>query len=110
MKPTLGRIVHYLLTDADADAMNKRRDDYQKFANSHAHPHEPGTPEPTGHVAHFGNDLAGGEYYPAVVVRTNLTPDTVNLKVLLDGTDDLWVRLVHEGDEPGTWAWPPLSR
>jgi len=121
MIPTIGRIVHYRLTDDDAARMNQRRADYTAAANSHLHPHEPGTPPPTGHVAHVGNRLTGGEYYPAMVVRTfSMVPHPdrtsapavspyVNLQVFLDGTDQLWATSVDEGDEPGTWAWPPRA-
>lgn len=107
MRPTIGQIVHYRLTADDAARMNKRRADYHAFATAHAHPHDPDTAPPTGHVAHVGNALEAGNYYPAMVVRTDLSPDSINLQVFLDGTDQLWATSVHEGDEPGTWAWPP---
>jgi hypothetical protein len=51
--------------------------------------------------------MAGaGHKYPAVVVST-FGGEAVNLQVLLDGPDSFWATSRHEGDEPGTWAWPP---
>jgi hypothetical protein len=107
MRATIGRIVHYRLTDADAERMNKRRADYRAFATAHAH--GPDTAPPTGHVAHVGNRLEAGDYYPAMVVRTGLSPDSVNLQVFLDGTDQLWATSAKEGDGNGTWTWPPSA-
>jgi hypothetical protein len=84
MQPTIGRIVHYTLTEADAAAINKRRAD-----NSLA-----------------GNHAAAGEACPAMVVRTFGGPGA-NLQVHLDGTDIYWATSRTEGEGPGFWAWPP---
>jgi hypothetical protein len=105
-QPTIGRLVHYRLSSADADSINVRRSDYRAFAASHAHPHEPGQPGATGHVAHIGNSVAEGEVYPAMVVRTFDGYDGVNLQVHLDGNDLFWATSRKEGDEPGQWRWP----
>lgn len=101
MLPTIGRIVHYQLSQYDADAINKRRADWQVNCR------ENGTPQ-TGHVAHVGNSAAEGQYFPAVVVAS-WGGTTVNLQVILDGTDTYWATSRHEGDEPGTWTWPPKA-
>jgi len=101
MQPTIGRIVHYRLSAYDADAINKRREDWKATCR------ENGTPQ-TGHVAHVGNDAREGDYYPAMVVR-NFGGATVNLQVQLDGTDTFWATSRAEGDQPGTWTWPPRA-
>lgn len=47
----------------------------------------------------------GAAEVPAVIVR--VWSDTcVNLKVLTDGTYDLWKTSVSLGDLPGQWRWP----
>jgi len=110
MQPTIGRIVHYTLNDADATAINVRRADFQAFQRSHAHPHEAGQPGATGHVAHVGNHAEAGQTYPAVVVRVfDPSVTTSNLQVLLDGNDTYWATSRLEGEGPGTWAWPARS-
>ena len=109
MQPTIGRIVHYTLTQDDADAINVRRADFRAFEASHPHPHEPGQPRATGHIAHVGNWAEAGQTYPAMVVRTfsDETGGLANLQVWLDGNDTFWVTSCAEGTGPGTWAWPP---
>lgn len=110
MLPTIGRIVHYVLNAGDAAAINRRRDDFQAFQRGHAHPHEPGQPGATGHQAHIGNPAAAGDVCPAMVVRRFDGNDVVvNLQVWLDGNDVYWATSRKEGDQPGTWCWPPRS-
>lgn len=43
---------------------------------------------------------------PAVIVAFG-PPDTVNLKVLLDGQGDIWATSVLQGDEEGEWNFYP---
>lgn len=109
MQPTIGRIVHYTLTDQDASAINKRRADFEAFRRSLAGPAEPGMPGATGHMAHVGNHAAEGDVCPAMVVRLfeHAAPGCANLQVHLDGTDTYWATSRYEGDQPGHWAWPP---
>ena len=97
-QPTIGRIVLYTLTEDDAQAINKRRDDFK------AHLRTDGYAD-TGYVAHFGNEAREGDVYPAVVLRV-WDGDVINAKVLLDGTDTFWATSRYEGINPGTWAWP----
>lgn len=95
---TIGRIVHYNLSESDAEAIEDQR---------------------TGDSSNHGNPVKEGETYPAFVVRTSGdTPGSaVNLKVLLDGNDEIWVTSRTEDpseDEkappsPGTWRWPRLT-
>lgn len=107
MTPTVGRFVHYTLNEADAEAINRRRDDFQAFQRSHAHPHEPGQPGATGHQAHVGNAARAGQTYAALVVCVFEGAEVANLQVFLDGNDSYWATSRKEGDAPGTWMWPP---
>ena len=45
---------------------------------------------------------------PAVVVGVH-SETTVNLKVLTDGQNDLWVTSVSQGDSVNQWNWPVIS-
>jgi hypothetical protein len=82
--PTLGRIVLYKLSEDDARHIQQQR----------------------SHDSTTANMSGAGHKYPAVVVST-FGGEAVNLQVLLDGPDSFWATSRHEGDEPGTWAWPP---
>ena len=89
MKPTLGRIVLYVLTAADAEAINASRGDEL-------------TPQ-------RGNRAEEGQIFPSMVVAVwgdGENPPT-NLKVQLDGTDAYWATSRHMSDfeTPGTWHW-----
>ncbi|WP_405956124.1 hypothetical protein [Streptomyces phaeochromogenes] len=98
MKPSIGRIVHYALTDHEAEAVNRRRKDFHESR---------GAAERTGFVGHVGNWAKGGDVFPAVIVRVWDEPQvTVNLQVFLDGNDTLWATSRQEGAEIGQWAWP----
>lgn len=106
--PSIGRIVHYTLSEQDAKAINTRRLDFQAFQRSHTHPHEAGQPGATGHQAHVGNHAAAGQTFPAVVVAS-FGGTSVNLQVTLDGNDTYWATSRGEGEasEHGKWIWPP---
>lgn len=110
MTPTVGRIVHYTLGEADAAAINVRRRDFRAFEAGHKHPHEPGQPGATGHIAHVGNEAREGDVCAAVVVRvSDPSVTTANLQVLLDGNDHYWATSRMEGEGPGCWQWPPRA-
>jgi hypothetical protein len=79
MKPTIGRIVIYKLTDADKAKL--------KELGRH-------------------NPNNGAEEAPAMVVRV-WSDICVNLRVILDGDDTLWVTSASLGDQPRQWQWPP---
>ncbi|MGW4124754.1 hypothetical protein [Nocardia sp. NPDC004711] len=100
MQPTIGRIVHYTLTEYDAQAINKRRVDFAEHRRTEGY-------ADTGYVAHYGNEARAGDVYPALIVRTR--GDLVNLKVQLDGTDEYWAPARSEGDGAGFWNWPQRS-
>ena len=86
MKPSIGRIVHYSLSQHDADEINRRRTD------------SPQT----------GNHAMEGDVYPAMIVRLfGETPESaVNLQVFLDGNDSFWATSRTLGEGPFHWAWP----
>lgn len=85
MKVTVGRWVHYHLSEGDAQVINRTRSDQRSP----------------------GNQAEAGQIFPAVVVRKFGEGTTVNLQVSLDGPDTYWATSRSEGDQPGTWAWPP---
>lgn len=98
--PTPARMVLYVLSEADADQINRRRGDAAREQAGQAQ---------SGYVVHIGNSAAAGDMYPAVVVRTFGGP-AINLQVLLDGNDTYWATSRTETDadarEPGHWFWP----
>lgn len=102
MKPTIGRIVHYKLSAYDAEAINRRRNDFVASTRTR-----------TGWQAHYGNSATAGDVYPALIVRVFDDAEdgtgTSNLQVSLDGNDTYWATSRKTGDEPGTWAWPARS-
>lgn len=107
MKPTIGRIVHYRLTQADAAAINRRRTTGASIASRLAD-----EKWPAGAQAHIGNPAYAGQVFPAIVVEVwpnehGPEHDGINAQVFLDGNDTLWVTSVGEGEGPGQWQWPP---
>ena len=94
MKPSIGRIVHYSLSDQDAAEINRRRV---------AKPHEPGWP--AGAQAHSGNQVHGGQLVPLIVTAV-WTDVCINGQAILDGNDSLWVTSRVLGTDVGTWRWP----
>lgn len=96
--PTIGRIVHYTLSEGDAEQINRRRPDGPRGSDGN------------GAIVHVGNHAAEGQVYPAVVVRVfDPSASYVNLQVLLDGNDTYWAtsRTNGESGEAGRWVWPP---
>lgn len=89
--PTIGRIVHYTLSDDDAGQINSRR-----AANA-------GGPQ-------IGNPVAPRNVFPAMVVRC-WSAGQVNLQVFLDGGDVFWATSRGQNYDsntptPGQWHWP----
>lgn len=104
MNPTIGRIVHYTLTEQDAQQINKRRADSQ----AHIHEHRENS---NGVQIHFGNSVQAGDVYPLVITRVWGPGETAafNGQVLLDGNDCLWVTSTSIGEGPRKCAWPTRS-
>jgi len=46
----------------------------------------------------------------AALVTAVWSPTLVNLKVMLDGNDDLWVTSRPQGEKPGYWDWMPFQK
>lgn len=97
--PTLGRVVLFTVSKEDAEAINKRRQDFAKHRRKYP------LQEDTGYVAHFGNLVSEGDSFAATIVK--VWSGSVNLQVLLDGTDVYWATSVTQGEGPHTWSWPP---
>jgi hypothetical protein len=109
-QPTLsgvieGRIVHYVLTEGDAEEINRRRTTRGAIADRIA-----GDKWPIGAQAHIGNRAEAGQHCAAIIVRFWGDPNsgTSNLQVLLDGNDTYWATSRHAGDptEQGAWHFP----
>lgn len=103
--PTLGRVVLYCLSEQDAEAINRRRTTGGAISSRIQ------TGEwPLGAQAHIGNAVKEGDVFPALIVRT-WSEDLINIKVMLDGSDDYWAtsRHVSDGAQPGFYHWMPYQ-
>lgn len=113
--PTLGRIVYFTLAAWQAEQINKRRADAARCIHKHAW-------ESDGSQVHVGNPVQAEQVCPAMVVAVyGSTPESaVNLKVMLDGSDDYWVMSTSVEDEradqdgkpvhtPGRYHWMPYQ-
>lgn len=86
MKASVGRIVHYTLTEQNARDINKRRADAQVSDISR---------DESGAQVHVGNNVRPGDVFPLVITRV-WDDNSVNGQVLLDGNDTLWVTSIHQ--------------
>lgn len=77
-RASIGRVVIYRLTDYDKQALIAQG----------------------SHNPNNGSDVA-----PAVIVRC-WSDICVNLRVLIDGNETLWVTSAILGDEERQWQWP----
>jgi len=100
--PSVGRIVHYTLSEQDAEAINRRRKDAATNRDRIAD-------DAIGYVAHVGNVAEAGQVFPMLITRVwgNTPTSSVNGQVSLDGNDVLWATSVAVGEGPRTFAWPP---
>jgi hypothetical protein len=113
MKPTIGSIVIFKLTEELAQQINRRRTTGSSIAERIKGNTPNVTNWPMGAQAHIGNSVSAGETYPMIVTR--VWPDEfgsgdagigVNGQVFLDGNDCLWVTSSSWGPMPGQWQWP----
>ena len=106
MIPSIGRIVHYRLTDQDAVEINRRRTTGTDIAERIKHEEWP-----IGAQAHIGNHVTPGDTFPAMIVRTwdSTEGSACQLQVFLDGNDTYWATSRSEGPEhlSGKWSVPP---
>lgn len=112
--PTIGRIVHYRLSEDDAAMINRRRTtghsimERMKIQISDKECMTPLLAWPTGAQAHIGNDAKEGDIFPMLITRVwGDTPTcAVNGQAYLDGNDVLWVTSACVGEGPRTFSWP----
>ncbi|EKT4101845.1 TPA: hypothetical protein ACOFEF_000788 [Stenotrophomonas maltophilia] len=104
-KASIGRIVHYALSDTDATRINARRTDGPSIQERLLE-----DAWPVGAQAHIGSKVAAGDVLPAMIVAVQPNGQ-INAQVFLDGNDVLWVTSRDEaseesGSHPGRWHWP----
>ncbi|GAA4002736.1 hypothetical protein GCM10022631_11820 [Deinococcus rubellus] len=100
MNPSIGRIVHYVLSAQDADQINRRRTTGPSIAERIKDEQWP-----LGAQAHIGNRAEEGQHVAAIVVNV-FGPATCNLQCFLDGNDVFWATSQLEGSAPSTWHRP----
>lgn len=98
--PSIGRIVHYVLTQDNADAINRRR--------QHASENTWIRENKIGAMQHIGNAVKAGDVCPMMIVKAwgDTQTSAVNGKVELDGNDTFWVTSVSVGEGQGHFHWP----
>lgn len=97
-KPSIGRIVLYVLSETDCEAIRAQR---QRARNA----------ELVSMNEAMGNPVAPGDIVPAVIVRVwNEDNGLMNGQAILDGGDSLWLLSRHRDDSkaPQTWHWPEV--
>lgn len=116
--PSIGRIVHYRLSAQDVEQIMRRRTTGKSIADRMNleldrlnHERDEGVQAfawPAGAQAHIGNDVAEGDAFPMLIVRTwgSTATSAVDGQVFLDGNDVFWATSRIVGDQPGTFSWP----
>lgn len=93
MKPSLGQIVLYKLTTADAENANRQRQ---------------ATPGSQNNSVFKGNTAHDGDVFPMLVTAIFDPADTkVQGQVFLDGNDNLWATSVKQGNDLGQYQFMP---
>lgn len=92
----VGQMVKYRMPSWVAEPHNLRRKDARMAKAWHAY-------KRTGSIVHVGNEVEQGKVYPAMIVAVwgTSAESAVNLKVFLDGNDELWVTSVSRGTNDG---------
>jgi hypothetical protein len=113
MKPSIGRIVHYMLSEQDAAQINRRRTDGPSIAERIK-----AGAWPLGAQAHIGNHVSAGDVFPMLIIRVwgESESSCVNGQVILDGCDAFWAmsrnQVETEADDAakvGHWFAPPRA-
>ena len=104
--PTIGRIVHYTLSEQDAEAINARHAEAEDRARRESESRDRVI---DGNQRHVGNHVEAGDVYPMIITRVwGDQPDShVNGQVFLDGNDTLWATSVSLGAGERHFVWPP---
>ncbi len=106
MEITVGRIVHYVLTEEDAKQINRRRTNSESIKLRMA-----GGSWPTGAQAHIGKEAKAGQHFPMIVAEVDPSDIYgVDGQVFLNGNDTYWVQSRKEDVAPGSWHWPERSQ
>lgn len=98
-KPSIGRVVLYVLTQTDVAAICYQRERRRSAGLMDAHDG-------------LGNPVQKGDIVPAIIVRVwDESTGMMNGQALLDGPDSLWLMSRHRDDAgtPGTWHWPKIE-
>ncbi len=102
LKP--GRIVYFVFSQQAVEEVMRRRTTGASIAERIVL-----RTWPLGAQAHIGNAVQAGDIYPAMVVRVEARSENghVNLKVMLDGSDDYWAPSVPFDlvKRPYSWHW-----
>ena len=85
--PKMGRIVIYVLSEADAQYITERR-----------------------LLGFRGSPVCAGDEFPMIITRV-WSPSIVNGQVMLDGVDTLWVTSAEMSFDPARrhWHWPVID-
>jgi hypothetical protein len=102
-KPSIGRIVHYRLSEEDVRHIMRRRTTPDAIRKRVIEDRWP-----LGAQAHVGEPVEVGQVVPVLIVKT-WSGDTISGRAFLDGSDELALHGVVSGDSLGTWFWPPRS-
>ncbi len=97
---TICRTLIYTFTEQDAQEVNRRRTNAESIKARLRD-----QVWPAGAQAHIGNPVQAGDQFPATVVKV-WSENCANVRVMLDGNDDLWKTSVGVGEGNGHLAWP----
>lgn len=96
---TVGRVVHYVLSEQDAQIINDRNSIGNDLSAEERIP---------AIAYHGGNRVREGQHCAMVIVHVWNGEGLVNGQVLLDGLSNYWATSVrHSGETkaPGSWHW-----
>jgi len=95
---TVGRVVHYVLSEKDAQIINDRNAIGNDLSLEE---------RILALVYHGGNRVREGQHCAMVIVHIWNSEGFINGKVLLDGLSDFWATSLYYSDlkVPGSWHW-----
>lgn len=92
--PSIGRIVHYRLSEQDVVQVMRRRTTPDAIRERIAEGRWP-----VGAQAHVGQPVEVGDVVPVLIVKT-WSGDTISGRAFLDGSDELALHGVLSGESP----------